>query len=84
MSRGRIYYTMSEYYDSKGQELYISMEGAPLREPEIIAKQIICHLKNFPIYLLWASNTLIGKIVSNAFKVIAPPGRVTLFWVHEF
>ena len=65
--------------DSQGQELYISMEGAPLREPEIIAKQIICHLKNFPIYLLGVSNTAIGKIVLNVFEVIASPGRVTLF-----
>ena len=54
-----------------------------IREPEIIAKQIICHLKIFPIYLLGASNTMIGKIVSNAFEVIAPPGHITLFWVHE-
>ena len=26
---------------------------------------------------------MIGKIVSNAFEVIAPPGSITLFWVHE-
>ena len=45
------------------------MEGAPLQEPEIIAKQIILQLNNFPIYLLAASNKMIGKIVSNAFDV---------------
>ena len=39
--------------------------------------------ENYLIYLLGDSNTMIGKIVSNAFEVIAPPGRVTLFWVHE-
>ena len=66
---GRLYHTMPEYYDEQGQELFISMEGAPIREPEIIAKQIILQLNNFPIYLLpvAARNTKIGKIVSNAF-----------------
>ena len=59
------------------------MEGALLREPEIIAKQIILQLNNFPMYLLAASNTMIGKIVSNAFDVIAPPARVSVFWLHE-
>ena len=78
----RLYYTMPAHYDEQGQELFISMEGAPLREPEIIAKQIILHLNNFPIYLLAASNTMIGKIVSNAFDVIAPPARVLVFWLH--
>ena len=70
-------------YDDEGQELFISMEGVPLREPEITAKQIITQLKNFSIYLLGASNTMIGKIVSNAFDVIAPPARVSVFWIHE-
>jgi hypothetical protein len=74
---------MPEYYDEQGQELFISMEGAPLREPEIIAKQLILQLNNFPIYLLAAANTMIGKIVSNAFDVIAPPARVSVFWLHE-
>ena len=37
---------------------------------------------NFPIFLLGASNTMIGKIVSNAFDVIAPPARVSVFWLH--
>ena len=83
MSRGRLYYTMPENYDNEGQELFISMEGVPLWEPEITAKQIITQLKNFPIYLLGASNTMIGKIVSNAFDVIAPPARVSVFWLHE-
>ena len=79
---GRLYSSMPEYYDEQGQELFISMEGAPLREPEIIAKQIILQLNNFPIYLLAASNTMIGKIVSNAFDVIAPPARVSVFWAN--
>ena len=83
-SIGRLYYTMPEYYDKQGQELFISMEGTPLREPEIIAKQIILQLNNLPIYLLGASNTVIGKIVQNAFDVIAPPARVSVFWIHEF
>ena len=81
-SIGRLYYKMLEYYDEQGQELFISMEGAPFREPEITAKQIILQLNNFPIYLLGASstsNTMIGKIVSNAFDVIAPPARVPVF-----
>ena len=47
----------------QGQELFISMEGAPIRELEIIAKHIILQLNNFPIYLLAASNTMIGKII---------------------
>ena len=34
--RGRLYYTIPEHRDNEGQELYISMEGVPLREPEII------------------------------------------------
>ena len=34
---GRLCYAMPEHYDEQGQELFISMEGAPLREPEIIA-----------------------------------------------
>ena len=65
-------------YDDEGQELFISMEGTPLWKPEITAKQIILQLNNFPIYLLGASNTMIGKIVSNAFDVIAPPARVSV------
>ena len=73
---------MPEHYDEQGQERFISMEGAPLREPEIIAKQIILQLNNFPIYLL-ASNTMIGKRVSNAFDVIAPLARVSVFWIRE-
>ena len=81
--RGRLYYTMQDYRDNEGQELYISMEGVSLQDPEVIAKKIILPLKNFPFYLLEASNTMIGKIVSNAFEVMAPPGRVTLSWVHE-
>ena len=80
---GRLYHTMPEYYDDKGQELYISMEGAPLREPEIIAKHLILQLSNFPIYLLAAANAMIGKIVTNAFDVIAPPARVSVFFLHE-
>ena len=83
MKCGRIYYTMTDLHDSEGKELYISMEGIPLREPEVTAKQIIRQLKNSPIYLLGASNTMIGNIVSNEFEVIVPPGQVTLFWVHE-
>ena len=82
MSRGTNHYTMPEYYDEEGQELFISMEGIPLRDPEIIAKQIITQLKNFPFYLLDPSNTMIGKIVSNAFEGMAPPRRATLSWVH--
>jgi hypothetical protein len=74
---------MPEYYDEEGQELFTSMEGAPLREPEIIAKQLILQLDNFPIYLLAAANTMVGEIVSNAFDVIAPPARVSVFWIHE-
>ena len=82
---GSLYYAMPAHYDEQGQELFISMVGAPLREPEIIAKQIILQLNNFQIYLLAASNlnTMIGKIVSNAFDVIAPPARVSVFWLHE-
>ena len=59
------------------------MEGVPLREPEITAKQIIIQLNHFPIYLLGASNMMIKKIVSNAFDVIAPLARVSVFWLHE-
>ena len=70
---GRLYYLMPDYYDEQGLELFISMEGAPIREPEITAKQIILQLNYFLIYLLAASNTMVGKIVSNAFDVIAPP-----------
>ena len=42
---GRLYYLMPEDYDEQGQGLFISMEGAPLREPEITAKQRILQLK---------------------------------------
>ena len=80
---GRLYHTMPEYYDEQGQELFISIEGAPIREPEIIAKQLILQLNNFPIYLLAAANTMIGKIVTDAFDVIAPPARVSVFFLHE-
>ena len=79
----RLCYQTPEYYGEQGQELFISMEGALIREQEIIAKQIILQLNNFPIYLLAASNTMIGKIVSNAFDGIAPPARVSVFWLHE-
>ena len=41
------------------------------------------HVRNFPFYLLAPSNMIIGKIVSNASKGIAPPSRATLSWVHE-
>ena len=81
--RGRLYYRIPEHRDNEGQELYISMEGVPLREPEITVKQIILQLHKFPIYSLGASNTMIGKTVSNAFDVIAPPARVSVFWLHE-
>ena len=81
--RGRHYYTIPDHRDNEGQELYISMENVPLRESEVIATKIILHLKIFPFYLLEPSNTMIGKIVSNTFQVMAPPGRVTLSWVHE-
>ena len=67
----------------KGRNYLSALEGVPLREPEIIAKQIITQLNNFPFYLLGASNTMIGKIVSNAFDVIDPPARVSVFWIHE-
>ena len=60
-----------------------SMEWAPLRVPEITAKQIILQLNNFTIYMLGASNTMIGKLVSNAFDVIALPARVSVIWIHE-
>ena len=43
---GRLYYSMPEHYDEQEQELFISMEGAPLREPEIVAKQIILGLSS--------------------------------------
>ena len=59
IKRGRIYHTMTDLHDSERQELFISMEGIPLPEPEVIAKQIIRQLKNFPIFLLGASNTMI-------------------------
>ena len=70
--RGRLYYTMHDHRDNEGQELYISMEGVPLREPEVIAKKIMLHVKKFRFYLLDPSNTMIGKIVSNAFEGMAP------------
>ena len=74
---------MTDLHDSEGQEMFISMEGIPLRQPEVFAKKIIYQLKNFPVYLLGASNTLIGKIIASAFEVTSPAGRVTLFWVQE-
>ena len=80
---GRLYHTMPEYYDEQGQELFISMEGAPIREPAIIAKQLTLQLNNFPIYLLAAANTMIGNIVTDAFDIIAPPARVSVFFLHE-
>ncbi len=52
---GRIYHALTDLHDSKGQELFISMEGILLREPKVTAKLIICKLKNFPIYLLGKS-----------------------------
>ena len=33
---GRLYHTMPEYYDEQGQELFISIEGAPIREPGLL------------------------------------------------
>ena len=83
MQHGRNYFTMPDLHDSEGHELYISMEGIPLREPEVTATQIIRQLKIFPIYLRGASNTMMGELILNAFEVIAPPGRVTVFCVHE-
>jgi hypothetical protein len=59
------------------------MEGVALREPSVISKKIMHHAKKFPYYLLDPSNTIIGKIVSNAFEGMAPPTRATLSWVHE-
>ena len=58
-SIGRHYYAVPEYYAEQGQKLFVRMEGAPLREPEIIAKQIILQLNNFPIYFLGASSTTV-------------------------
>ena len=59
------------------------MEGVSYREPEVIAKKIMIHVRKFPFYLLAPSNMIIGKIVSNASEGIAPPSRATLSWVHE-
>ena len=42
---GRIYYTMTDLHDSEEEELYISMEDIPLREPEVTWKKIIRQLK---------------------------------------
>ena len=39
ISGGRIYYTIPEHRDNEGQELYISMEGVPLWEPEVTQRR---------------------------------------------
>ncbi len=44
---------------------------------------VIRQLQNFPIYLLGASNTMIGKIMASAFKSTSMPAWIKLFWVHE-
>ena len=83
ISRGRLDYTIWDDHDEEGQELFISMEGVSYREPDVTAKQLLFHVKKFPIYLLAPSNLIIGKTVSSAFEVMAPPSRATLSWVHE-
>ena len=83
ISSGRLDYTIRDDHDEEGQELYISMEGVSYREPDVTAKQMLYHVRKFPIYLLAPSNMIIEKIVSNAFEGIAPPSRATLSWVHE-
>ena len=83
ISSGRLDHTVLDDRDDEGQELFISMEGVSYREPEVTAKQILTHVRKFPIYLLAPSNMIIGKIVSYAFEGIAPPSRATLSWVHE-
>ena len=50
---------------------------------DVSAGKIRYGYNNFPIYLLGTSNSMIGKNVSNAFDVIAPPARVPVFWIHE-
>ena len=47
-----IYRTMTNLHDSEGQELFISMEGIALLQPEVFATKKLCQLKYFPIYLL--------------------------------
>ena len=85
ISSGRLDYTIRDDHDEEGQELFISMEGVSYREPDVTAKQLLYHVRKFPIYLLAPSNMIIGKIVSSAFEVMAPPraSRATLSWVRE-
>ena len=75
ISRGRLDYTIRDDHDEEGQELFFSMEGVSYREPSVNAKQLLYHVEKFPIYLLAPSNMIIGKIVSSAFEVMAPPSR---------
>ena len=78
ISSGRLDYTIWDDHDEEGQELFISMEGVSYLEPDVTAKQLLCHVRKFLIYLLAPSNVIIGKIVSSAFEVMAPPSRATL------
>ena len=47
ISRGRLDHTIRDDRDDEGQELFISMEGVSYREPEVIAKKIITHVRKF-------------------------------------
>ena len=40
------------------------------------------HVRKFSFYLLAPNNTIIGRIVSNAFEGMTPPKRATLSWVY--
>ena len=47
--RRRLGHTISDQRDSEGQELFISMEGVALREPSVISKKIMHHVKDVPV-----------------------------------
>ena len=74
---------MADQRDCEGKERFTSIEGVTLLEPAVTAMGIILQMQSFPIYLLGASDTMIGIMMASAFESNSPPTGIPLFWVHE-
>ena len=81
ISRGRLDHTIRDDRDDEGQDLFI--RRCFLSWTRRYRKEDNDPCEKISIYLLAPRNMIIWKLVSNAFKGIAPPRRSTLSWLHE-
>jgi hypothetical protein len=81
--QGRDSATMADLKDAEGNEVFINLQGVPLKNPTQQAQIIIEKVQNFPTYLLEIGNEMIGKIMELSFEQVAPRAYGTLSWVWE-